>query len=193
MSSPAKANPTSDMSTNRLTHDEFFDQLSDLFAAQRQATHGSVYLTQKALTDHSIAPVKGGSMRLDPLAERAPHPLLIRATNGKTKGGHRSRKKMSASASASASAKARRPPTTTGTAKVKLSTVVAPEAVPVFFARYAEVCKANLQALKKRDRSGRKKARAKKRKEAGGGGGGAGGAGAGAAEGKGGVKAEKTV
>ncbi len=80
----------------------------------------------------------------DPLADlHPPHPLpvLIRATDGKSKE-HRKE-------------------------KVKLSTVVESDALDGFYARYAEVCKAGMQALKKRDRSGRKKAKAKKRKEGG--------------------------
>jgi len=77
----------------------------------------------------------------DPLADlNPPHPLpvLIRATDGKSKE-HRKE-------------------------KIKLSTVVDPDALEGFYARYAEVCKAGMQALKKRDRSGRKKAKAKKRR-----------------------------
>lgn len=73
-----------------------------------------------------------------------PHPLpvLIRATNGKSK--------------------ARR------AAKVKLSTVVQPDELEGFYARYAEVCKAGMAALKPRDRTKRKaKARRKKGGQAG--------------------------
>ncbi len=83
----------------------------------------------------------------------SPLPVLVRATNGKSKE-HRKD-------------------------KIKLSTVVAPDGLEAFFARYAEVCKAGMSALKKRDRSGRKKAKAKKRKAvpAGGAGGGEGGKG----------------
>jgi len=39
----------------------------------------------------------------------------------------------------------------------KISTVVRPEELDVFFARYADVCKAGMGALKKRDRKKRKK------------------------------------
>lgn len=68
-----------------------------------------------------------------------PHPLpvLIRATNGKSK---EKRAK-----------------------KVKLSTVVDPAGLDAFYARYADVCKAGMTALKPRDRS-KKKAKAKKKK-----------------------------
>lgn len=41
--------------------------------------------------------------------------------------------------------------------KIKLSTVVQPQDLESFFARYAEICKAGMSALKKRDRSKRKK------------------------------------
>ena len=56
--------------------------------------------------------------------------------------------------------------------KIKLSTIVKPEDLEKFFARYAEVCKSGMTGLKKRDRSGAKaKARAKaKKKKAGEGG-----------------------
>jgi signal recognition particle subunit SRP14 len=40
---------------------------------------------------------------------------------------------------------------------VKLSTVVAPDALEGFFVRYADICKTGMGALKKRDRSKRKK------------------------------------
>ena len=68
----------------------------------------------------------------------APLPLLVRATDGKSKE-HRKQ-------------------------KVKLSTVVQPTDIDTFFTRYAEVCKGGMTALRKRDRSGRKKAKAKKKK-----------------------------
>jgi signal recognition particle subunit SRP14 len=66
-----------------------------------------------------------------------PLPILIRATNGKSK---EKRKE-----------------------KLKLSTVVAADALPVFFERYAEVCKAGMTTLKPRDRS-KRKGKAKKKK-----------------------------
>lgn len=66
-----------------------------------------------------------------------PLPILIRATNGKSK---RSK-----------------------SAKVKLSTVVEADAMGDFYARYAEICKAGMPTLKPRDKS-KKKAKAKKRR-----------------------------
>ena len=71
-----------------------------------------------------------------------PLPIIIRATNGKSK-----------------DKKAK---------KVKLSTVVESDALEAFFVRYAEVCKAGMSGLKKRDRSkAKEKLKAKKRKQAG--------------------------
>jgi signal recognition particle subunit SRP14 len=66
-----------------------------------------------------------------------PLPILIRATNGKSK---EKRKE-----------------------KLKLSTVVEADSLPVFFERYAEVCKAGMTTLKPRDRS-KRKGKAKKKK-----------------------------
>src|SRR5882757_9461314 len=72
-----------------------------------------------------------------------PFPILIRATNGKSKG---KRDK-----------------------KIKLSTVVGADALDGFFAKYVEVCKVGMSGLKKRDRSKQKeKLKAKEKKEGGG-------------------------
>jgi signal recognition particle subunit SRP14 len=78
---------------------------------------------------------------LTDLHPSGPLPILVRATNGKSKAGR--------------------------SGKIKLSTIVEPDALEAFFIRYAEVCKAGMGALKKRDRSGRKKAKAKKKKAGG--------------------------
>lgn len=48
--------------------------------------------------------------------------------------------------------------------KIKLSTIVQPDALEAFFSQYADVCKAGMLALKKRDRKTRKKDRSKKKK-----------------------------
>ena len=63
-------------------------------------------------------------------------PVLMRATNGKTM--------------------AKRDQ------KVKISTVVQPDELDTFFAKYAELCKASMQGMKKRDKSKKKKAKRKK-------------------------------
>lgn len=66
-------------------------------------------------------------------------PILIRATDGKSK-------------------KLR-------DEKIKLSTVVQPDALEGFFIRYAEVCKLGMSGLKKRNRSkAKEKQKAKKKK-----------------------------
>lgn len=76
--------------------------------------------------------------RFDDLRPASPLPVLIRATNGKSK-----EKKNE---------------------KIKLSTIVQPDALEAFYLRYADICKSGMQGLKKRDRSGRKKAKSRKRK-----------------------------
>lgn len=74
-----------------------------------------------------------------------PLPIVIRATNGKSK---EKRDK-----------------------KIKLSTVVDADALEGFYAKYADVCKAGMSGLKKRDRSkAKEKLKAKKRKQGAGGG-----------------------
>lgn len=73
-----------------------------------------------------------------------PCPVIIRATNGKSK---EKRDK-----------------------KIKLSTIVESDALDGFFAKYAEVCKLGMSGLKKRDRSKQKeKLKAKKKKQGAGG------------------------
>lgn len=67
-----------------------------------------------------------------------PVPVLIRATNGKSKDGRKD--------------------------KVKLSTIVEADGLDAFYLRYAEVCKAGMGALKPRDRS-KKKAKARSKKK----------------------------
>lgn len=66
-------------------------------------------------------------------------PILIRATDGKSKKNRDD--------------------------KIKLSTVVQPDALDGFFARYAEICKLGMSGLKKRNRSkAKEKQKAKKKK-----------------------------
>jgi signal recognition particle subunit SRP14 len=48
--------------------------------------------------------------------------------------------------------------------KTRISTVVQPDALEEFYVRYAEKCKAGMSALKKRDRTKRKKDKKKKGK-----------------------------
>jgi signal recognition particle subunit SRP14 len=76
-----------------------------------------------------------------------PLPIIIRATDGKSRSKEDHQKK--------------------NPEKVKISTVVQPEEIEAFFARYAEVCKSGMQSLRKRDRSKRKKAGKGKKEKAG--------------------------
>ncbi|KAK8183550.1 signal recognition particle 14kD protein-domain-containing protein, partial [Phyllosticta capitalensis] len=138
---------------------QFFDKLTDLFNSRRAKDHGSIYLTQKRLTYDALTSSSSTStqdaVQRDPLWDThppSPLPVIVRATDGKSK--------------------PRRGD------KVKLSTLVQPDALDAFYARYADVCKAGMTALKPRDRS-KRKTQLKKRRKAG-----AGAAAAGPAEGK---------
>ncbi len=81
----------------------------------------------------------------------SPLPVIIHATNGNHKV-QRNNRWVAAET----------------TQRTKLSTVVQPNDLDAFFVRYAEVCKAGMGALKKRDRS-KKKRKEKKKKAAEGG------------------------
>lgn len=72
-----------------------------------------------------------------------PLPLIVRATDGETTKGDKKTKNAN---------------------KIKLSTVVQPDDIENFFARYAELCKSGMQSLRRRDRSKRKKDKGKKKK-----------------------------
>ncbi|KAK3674498.1 hypothetical protein LTR78_005584 [Recurvomyces mirabilis] len=142
------------MAKEHLSNEAFFTQLTSLIEKTQQKGHGAVYLTQKRLTfDASSTTTTAQKIADDPLWDLNPPnplPLIIRATDGKshklgpegTKGGKGGRTKNAD--------------------KVKLKTVVQPDDLDAFFAKYAEVCKAGMQSLKKRDRSKRKKASKKK-------------------------------
>lgn len=98
--------------------------------------------------DNASAPSTPAKVADDPLWDIHPPnplPIIIRATDGKTQSEDRKKNKD----------------------KVKLSTLVQPDDIEPFYARYAEVCKAGMQSLKKRDRSKRKKAKKEKRKDGG--------------------------
>ncbi|KAK5733036.1 hypothetical protein LTR17_010043 [Elasticomyces elasticus] len=134
------------MARDHLSSDEFFTQLASLIEKTQQRGHGAVYLTQKRLTFDAFTTAEDTAKKVqdDPLWDLNPPnplPLIIRATDGKSAN------------LGSEGAKNR----TKNADKVKLSTVVQPEEIEAFFARYAEVCKAGMQSLKKRDRSKRKK------------------------------------
>jgi signal recognition particle subunit SRP14 len=108
-------------------------------------TYTYVNIMATATTDScakSVTPPTSASTTTDSLSDLHPEnplPVLIRATNGKSKQSESN--------------------------KIKLSTVVAPADLDTFFTRYADVCKTGMAGLKKRDRTAAKaKAKAKKAK-----------------------------
>ncbi|KAF4549037.1 putative signal recognition particle 14kD protein [Elsinoe fawcettii] len=128
------------MATGHASHEEFFTKLSELLASRAQEGHGSIWLTQKRLSHDTLEQPDPVKVADDPLWDTHPPnplPILIRATDGKSTVDKEGKKKNKD--------------------KVKLSTVVQPDDLEAFYARYAETCKAGMTALKKRDRSKRKK------------------------------------
>ncbi|EJP61026.1 hypothetical protein BB8028_0002g10100 [Beauveria bassiana] len=129
------------MDDQHLSHDQFFEKLNELFGARKGSDHGAIYLTQKRLTHNSDSEHLTADGDFEDRHPSKPIPVIVRATNGKSK-----RAK---------------------TSKIKLSTVIQPHDLASFYVRYAEVCKAGMAALKPRDRSKNKaKAKAKKKKTA---------------------------
>jgi len=83
----------------------------------------------------------------DPLADLHPTlslPIIIRASDGETQSKDRVKNKD----------------------HVKISTIVQPDDLEGFFTRYADVCKASMLSLRKRDRRKRKADKGKKKKGA---------------------------
>ncbi|KAI1130193.1 signal recognition particle 14kD protein [Nemania abortiva] len=124
-----------------LSNDEFFAKLVQLFDSRRGKDHGSIVLTQKRLSHDQPLPEPSDATVLPDLHPPRPLPILIRATNGKGKEARKAKE------------------------KVKLSTVVDPDALPAFFERYADICKLGMGSLKPRDRS-KRKGKAKKKNKA---------------------------
>jgi len=130
-----------------LSHEEFFSSLSSLLAGVTNKSQGSIYLVQKQLP--AFADASPQEQRQSSL-ESQPVPLiLIRATDGRT--GNSNPKNNTSSKSEK----------NTPTSKVKISTVVASTQLETFYTRYAEICKAGMTGMKKRDRSAKKKGKAK--------------------------------
>ncbi|ORY13297.1 signal recognition particle 14kD protein-domain-containing protein [Clohesyomyces aquaticus] len=135
------------MAGEHVSNDEFFTQLANLFEYNRKKGHGTVYLTQKRVTadDGADAP-SSAKVADDPLWDTHPEnplPIVIRANNNKsTKRKGTDREDIP---------------------KIKMSTVVQPDQLDAFYARYAEVCKAGMSALKKRDKKKKKKDKKKKK------------------------------
>ncbi|KAL4906655.1 hypothetical protein BDW74DRAFT_136277 [Aspergillus multicolor] len=120
-------------------HEEFFTSLTTLLTDTSQKTRGSVYLTQTPLLN---------SQSTDTADKQAQPSILIRATDGNTNAPNPK------THSEIKDKKAKKE------TKVKISTVVQPDELEAFYAKYAEVCKAGMTGLKKRDRK-LKKAKAK--------------------------------
>ncbi|WQF78363.1 Putative signal recognition particle, SRP14 subunit, signal recognition particle, SRP9/SRP14 subunit [Colletotrichum destructivum] len=120
-----------------ISHEEFFVKLADLFEQRKGDGHGSIFLVQKRLSYEQGVPSPTADDPFPDLHPAKPLPIIVRATNGKSKR-HRD-------------------------TKIKLSTIVKPDALEAFYTRYADTCKAGMGALKPRDRS-KKKAKARKKK-----------------------------
>ncbi|PVH96394.1 signal recognition particle, SRP9/SRP14 subunit [Periconia macrospinosa] len=138
------------MPGDHLSNEEFFTKLGDLLENNRTKGHGTVFLTQKRLTfDTDFSPPPAAKIADDPLWDTHPQnplPVVIRASNNKSSS---------------------RPGTDReDIAKTKLSTVVQPDQLDSFYGRYADVCKAGMSGLKKRDKKKGKKDKKKKRKGA---------------------------
>lgn len=129
---------------------QFFSSLSSLLSDVSNKSQGSVYLVQKQLpasadTSSPVLKEEGQSS-----LESQPVPsILIRATDGRT--GNSNPKNNTSSESKK----------NTPTSKIKISTVVASTQLETFYTRYAEICKAGMTGMKKRDRSAKKKGKAK--------------------------------
>jgi signal recognition particle subunit SRP14 len=127
----------------RLSNADFLTRLTTLFSTTHSASSGSIFLTQKPL---HASPSSPSSSSDEQPTSTAPQ-ILIRATDGKSP---RGTKKSSSGVGKKTSQKGGEP-------KVKFSTVVEANQLEAFFAQYADVCKAGMQGLKKRDRKKGKK------------------------------------
>ncbi|WPH00176.1 Hypothetical protein R9X50_00299900 [Acrodontium crateriforme] len=130
------------MANPHKSNDEFFTQLASLIEHTQKKGHGAIHLSQKRLTyktDAAPTPEKIANNPEWDLNIADPLPLLVRATDGKSQSQDRKKNPN----------------------KNKLSTIVQPDDIEAFYARYAEVCKAGMQSLKKRDRSKRNKKKKK--------------------------------
>lgn len=174
---------------------QFFDKLGELFKFRKGKDHGSVFLTQKRrkkllpfrqlqcspwtfvvvpICAVSCKPANCSSVTFgtgasvptkeDPSADittllsnddspsNTTFPVIVHATDGK---GHELRKDGKGY-------QVRK-----DGMKVKLSTVIDSDALDAFYARYAEICKAGMVALKPRDRTkNKRKTKGKKKKSA---------------------------
>nr|CAD60734.1 unnamed protein product [Podospora anserina] len=119
-----------------------FTALTALFTTQKQSQKGTILLTQKRSKETLSEQEHEETLTTTPLPQA---PILIRASNSKSKEARNEGK------------------------KVKLSTIIQPDDLDSFYARYADVCKAGMSGLKPRDRTKRKakeKARRKMKTQA---------------------------
>ncbi|KAL4763894.1 signal recognition particle 14 kDa protein [Aspergillus foveolatus] len=124
--------------TTPLGHEEFFTSLTTLLTTTSRKARGSVYLTQTPLLN---------TQSPDSADKETLPSILIRASDGNTN-------------AANPKTHPNNKDKKTKDTKVKISTIVRPGELEAFYARYAEVCKAGMTGLKKRDRK-LKKAKAK--------------------------------
>lgn len=143
--------------TNYISTEQFFSSLSNLLSSTSQKSRGSVFLTQKPLPVSPAPAAAADASQEEPSRQQPQKPaILIRATDGNTNAPNP--KTTTTTNKDSKSKTNNKKKDTTETPKVKISTIVAPEDLEAFYARYAEVCKAGMSGLKKRDR---KKGKAK--------------------------------
>ena len=110
-------------------------------------TQQDLDLTVPVTYDQTSSKPPADKVSGNPLADlhpTLPLPVIIRASDGETQSKDRVKNKY----------------------HVKISTIVQPDDLEGFFTRYAEVCKASMLSLRKRDRRKRKADKGKKKKGA---------------------------
>jgi signal recognition particle subunit SRP14 len=114
---------------------------------QSHTIHRDLYLTVSVTYDQTSSKSPTDKVPADPLVDLHPTlslPVIIRASDGETQSKNRVKNKD----------------------HVKISTIVQPDDLEGFFTRYADVCKASMLSLRKRDRRKRKADKGKKKKGA---------------------------
>lgn len=125
------------VSTNEF---QFLESLGSLLASTSSSGSGSVFLTQKTLTNE----------------ESTSSQVLIRASNGAT----------AAKAKAKPGVKIAKEKQHKPKPKIKLATVVETASLEDFYSKYADVCKKGMEGLRKRDKKkAKEKAKAARKKK----------------------------
>lgn len=120
---------------------QFLESLGSLLASTSSSGTGSVFLTQKTLTDGDSS---------------ASSRILIRATNGAT--ATKSKAKPGVKIAKENQHKQKH--------KIKLATIVETADLESFYNKYADVCKKGMEGLRKRDKKkAKEKAKAAKKKK----------------------------